>query len=53
MGNVVKLALSGTIISLLNKHIINEYKEVLRRPKFHFTTEIIDSVVDEIISIID
>jgi len=47
-GNVVELALSGTIIPLLNDHIINEYKEVLRRPKFHFTSEIIDSVVDEI-----
>lgn len=47
-GNVVELALSGTIIPLLNEHIINEYKEVLRRPKFHFTSEIINPVVDEI-----
>lgn len=47
-GNVVELAFSGTIIPLLNEQIIKEYKEVLRRPKFHLTDEIINSVVDEI-----
>jgi len=47
-GNVVELAFSGTIIPLLNEQIVKEYREVLGRPKFHLTDEIINSVVDEI-----
>lgn len=31
----------------MNKQIVKEYREVLGRPKFHFTSEIIDSVVHE------
>ena len=46
-GNVMELTFSGTIVPLLNEQIIKEYKEVLGRPKFHLTDEIIDSVVDE------
>lgn len=46
-GNVMEFVFSGTIIPLLNEQIVTEYREVLGRPKFHFTTEIIDSVVDE------
>lgn len=46
-GNVVELAFSGTIIPLLNEQIVKEYREVLGRPKFHLTDEIINSVVDE------
>ncbi len=47
-GNVVELAFSGTIVPLLNEQIVKEYREVLKRPKFHLTNEIINSVVDEI-----
>lgn len=47
-GSVVELAFSGTIVPLLNEQIIKEYREVLKRPKFHLTNEIINSVVDEI-----
>lgn len=46
-GNVVELAFSGTIVPLLNEQIVKEYREVLKRPKFHLTNEIINSVVDE------
>lgn len=47
-GNVVELAFSGTIVPLLNEQIVKEYREVLSRPKFHLTDEIISSVVNEI-----
>lgn len=47
-GNVVELAFSGTIVPLLNEQIVREYREVLRRPKFHLTEKIINSVVDEL-----
>ena len=47
-GNVVELVFSGTIIPLLNEHIVKEYREVLSRPKFHLTEDIIRTIVDEI-----
>ena len=47
-GNVMELTFSGTIVPLLNEQIVKEYREVLGRPKFHLTNEIINSVVDEI-----
>ena len=46
-GNIIELTFSGTIVPFLNERIVNEFKEVLGRPKFHLTDEIIDSVVDE------
>ncbi len=47
-GNVLEFVYDGMIIPLLNMHIVNEYREVLARPKFHFTQDIIDDVVGEI-----
>jgi len=47
-GNVVEFVFSGTIIPLLNKQIVREYRDVLGRPKFHLTDEIINSVLDEL-----
>lgn len=47
-GNVVEFAFSGTIIPLFNDQIMKEYRNVLSRPKFHLTDDIICSVVDEI-----
>ncbi|EOS80536.1 hypothetical protein C817_01592 [Dorea sp. 5-2] len=47
-GNVMELVFSGTIIPLLNEHIVKEYREVLSRPKFHMTEEIIQNTLTEI-----
>ncbi len=47
-GNVMELVFSGTIIPLLNAPIVKEYREVLSRPKFHLTEDIIHNVMDEI-----
>lgn len=47
-GNIMELAFSGAIVPLLNDQIVKEYREVLERSKFHLTSGIIDSVVDEI-----
>ncbi len=41
-GNVLELVYSGTIIPLLNQHIVKEYREVLARPKFRLTQAIIE-----------
>lgn len=45
-GNVMELAFSGTIIPLLNEHILNEYRKVLSRKKFHLTKDIIRDVIN-------
>ncbi len=47
-GNVMELTFDGSIIPILNEQIVKEYREVLARPKFHFTKEIIRDVLDNI-----
>lgn len=47
-GNIMELVFSGTIIPLLNGHIMKEYREVLSRPKFHMPEGIIQNVLAEI-----
>ncbi len=47
-GEVVKLAFDGKIIPLYNAAILREYQEVLSRPKFHLTKEVIEPVILEI-----
>lgn len=47
-GNILELTFSGSIIPLITPEIINEYREVLSRAKFHWSAEIVDSVVNEI-----
>lgn len=47
-GNVMEFVFSGVIIPLLNKRIINEYEDVLSRPKFHMTREVIHNILAEI-----
>lgn len=47
-GNVMELVFNGSIVPILNEHIVAEYREVLARPKFHFTEEIIYDVLESI-----
>lgn len=47
-GNIIELAFSGTIVPLLNEHIVKEYREVLSRPKFHLTEDIISVGVSSV-----
>ncbi|WP_305117518.1 putative toxin-antitoxin system toxin component, PIN family [Acutalibacter muris] len=44
-GSVLELALDGPIIPILNDAIMTEYREVLSRPKFHLTTDIVDDIL--------
>ena len=39
-GNVLELTYRGMIVPLLDERIVREYREVLARPKFHFTQNI-------------
>ena len=47
-GNVMELTFDGPIVPILNKQIVKEYREVLVRPKFHFTEEIVRDVLEDI-----
>ena len=47
-GQVLDLALSGVIIPLINKTIVEEYNDVLLRPKFGFPEFIVKDTLEEI-----
>ena len=44
-GNIMEFVFNGTIIPVFNEGIIKEYVNVLSRPKFHLTKEIINDVI--------
>lgn len=44
-GSIIEFAFSGVIIPILNERIVEEYREVLMRDKFHLTKEIVDDVI--------
>lgn len=45
---VLHAVLDGRIIPLYHKDIIEEYKEVMRRPKFHLSDKTVNSVLNAI-----
>ena len=47
-GSVLALTFDGPITPLLSKDIVAEYREVLSRPKFHLTEDIIDDVLESL-----
>ena len=46
-GQTVQLAFDGPIIPVLNEEIEREYREVLSRPKFHLTDDIIADILSQ------
>ena len=48
-GQIVLESLTGKITPLFNDEILAEYEEVLSRPKFHFSQNDIDILIDGII----
>ncbi len=44
-GSIIEFTFSGVIIPVLNEKIVEEYREVLMRDKFHLTKEIVDDVI--------
>ena len=47
-GSVLELAFDGVIVPVLNEEIVAEYRNVLARPKFHLTEEIIEDFISGI-----
>lgn len=50
-GSILELTFIGTIVPIFDERIIKEYREVLNRPKFHLTPDIIESVVGELVKL--
>ena len=44
-GSIVELAFDGPVVPVLNDEIENEYREVLSRPKFHLTEDIVEAII--------
>ena len=49
-GSILELALDGPITPVLNHEILDEYQQVLLRPKFHLTERIVGDLLDNIIA---
>lgn len=47
-GLILRLVDDGIIIPLINEEIISEYINVLKRPKFHFDTSLIEDLISMI-----
>ena len=45
-GSILEFAFNGLITPLLNDAIVNEYRSVLSRAKFHLTDEIVNNVIE-------
>lgn len=41
--------MDGSIVPLYNAEIIDEYRDVLTRPKFHFPADLVDAILDVIL----
>ena len=50
-GSIVELVFEGYIIPVLNKDIVDEYRTVLSRPKFHLTTDIVEDIMNSFNSV--
>lgn len=47
-GSILNLAMDGPIVPVLNDAILREYREVLFRPKFHLTDNIVSDIIESI-----
>lgn len=47
-GNVMELAFEGPIVPVYSSEILDEYHDVLSRPKFHLPADLVTDVLEEI-----
>lgn len=45
-GTVIELAIKGVVTPVLNEEILNEYRIVLSREKFHLPEDLIDAIIN-------
>ncbi len=44
-GHIIELVFDGLIIPVFSREIIEEYKEVLSRSKFHLSNDIVEDII--------
>ena len=49
-GIIYNLVQQGTIVPIINDKIVSEYFEVLSRPKFHLTNDIVNNIINNIVN---
>lgn len=47
-GSIMEFTMSGVIVPVLNREIVDEYRNVLLRPKFGLTSDIIKDIIDSL-----
>lgn len=47
-GSIMEFAINGVIVPVLNREIVDEYRNVLLRPKFGLTEDIVTAIVDSL-----
>ena len=45
-GHIIELVFDGLIVPVFSREIIEEYKEVLSRSKFHLSNDIVEDIID-------
>ena len=50
-GVVLQAVFNGFVIPVYNDEILNEYRNVLNRPKFGFSSELISETISQIVSL--
>ena len=44
-GHIIELVFDDLIVPVLNREIVEEYKEVLSRSKFHLSNDIVEDII--------
>ena len=44
-GHIIELVFDNLIVPVLNREIVEEYKEVLSRSKFHLSNDIVEDII--------
>lgn len=44
-GHIIELVFDGLIVPIFSREIIEEYKEVLSRSKFHLSNDIVEDII--------
>ena len=47
-GQILELVFGGVIVPVFNKLIVDEYRQVLSRPKFAFPEHIVENILNEL-----
>ena len=50
-GHIIELVFDNLIVPVLNREIVEEYKEILSRSKFHLSNDIVEDIIESLTEI--